>query len=82
MGRREEPLGTRKKTICLFNLWSAEGLPYLGRHVEHHGYNRRVPVAVDGEAHFMEPLTEIDGVLCQLANPLAAWEEHGQRKRT
>lgn len=60
----------------------ATGLPYLGRHVEHHGYNGRVLVAVDGEAHFTKPLTEIDGVLCQLANPLAAWEEHTQRKHT
>lgn len=60
----------------------APGLPYLGRHVEHHGYNRRVLVAIDGKAHFTKPLTEIDGVLCQLANPLAAWEEHKQSANT
>lgn len=67
---------------CVVTAAGAAGSPYLGRHVEHHGYDGRVLVAVDGEAHFTKPLTEIDGVLRQLANPLAAWPEHTRRTNT
>lgn len=51
----------------------AGGSPYLGRHVEHHGHDRRVVVAVDDEAHLSKPLAEIDCVLCQLSNAVTTW---------
>lgn len=47
----------------LDNFW---GLPYLCRHVEHHGDDRRVFVAINDETHFLKTLTEIDRVLCQM----------------
>lgn len=50
-----------------------ESSPYLGGHVEHHGYDGRVVVAVDDEAHFSKPLAEIDRVVCQLLHALTAW---------
>lgn len=48
------------------------GSPYLGGHVEHQGYDGRVVVAVDDEAHFSKPLAEIDSVLCQQLHTLTA----------
>lgn len=51
----------------------AASVPYLGGHVEHHGYHGRVLVAVDDEAHLLEPLAEIDGVLGQLSHSVAAF---------
>lgn len=51
----------------------AASVPYLGGHVEHHGYHGRVHVAVDDEAHLLEPLAEIDGVLGQLSHSVAAF---------
>lgn len=46
--------------------------PYLGGHIEHHGNDGRVIVAVDDEAHFSEPPAEVGGVLCQLLQTFAA----------
>lgn len=49
------------------------GLRYLGGHVEHHGYNRRVLVSVDDEAHLLKLPAEIHCVLCQLMHTVTAW---------
>lgn len=38
-------------------------IPNFCRHVEHHGYNRRVIVAIDDEAHVVEFPAEVSGVL-------------------
>lgn len=50
-----------------------QGSPYLCWHVEHHGYNRRLVVAVDDEAHLSKPLAEIDCVLRQLSHTVTSW---------
>jgi len=55
---------------------AAGGSPYLGGHVEHHGHDGRVLVAVDDEAHLSEPLAEVDRVPRQLLQTLEAlWRE-------
>ena len=40
--------------------------PDFGGHVEHHGYDRRVIVAVDDEAHIVEFPPEVGSVLGKL----------------
>lgn len=56
--------------------------PYFSRHVEHHGYNRRVIVAVDDDAHVAEFPAEVGGVLRKLSDPFNTWRTQvrkGQR---
>lgn len=59
--------------IVLIEMLEGGHSPYLGGHVEHHGDDGRVLVAVDDEAHLSKPLAEIDRVLCQLSHALTAW---------
>lgn len=42
---------------------------HFPRHVQQDGDHRRVVVAVDDEAHLLQPGPEVSGVVCQLADP-------------
>lgn len=53
--------------------------PDFSRHVEHHGYNRRVIVAVDDEAHVTEFPAEVGGVLRKLSDPFNTWKRQIKR---
>lgn len=53
--------------------------PNFGRHVEHHGYDGWVIVAVDDEAHFAEFSAEVCGVLRQLSEAVSTWKEQINR---
>ncbi|TNN37067.1 hypothetical protein EYF80_052763 [Liparis tanakae] len=58
-----------------------EAVPDLGRHVEHHGHDGRVVVAVDDEAHFTEFPAEVGGVLRELTEAIGTWRDEQIHQR-
>lgn len=48
--------------------------PNFGWHVEHQGHNRRVVVAIEDEAHFMELSAEVGSILRELTEAISTWK--------
>lgn len=55
-------------------------LPYLTRHIKEQGNNRRIIIAINDEAHFMQFSSEVPCVFLQLTYSLEPWNEPVRRK--
>lgn len=54
-------------------------LPYLTRHIKEQGHNRRIIIAIDDEAHFVQFSSEVPCVFLQLTHSLEPWNEPVRR---
>lgn len=55
-------------------------LPYLTRHIKEQGNNRRIIIAINDEAHFMQFSSEVPCVFLQLTHSLEPLNEPVRRK--
>lgn len=55
-------------------------LPYFTRHIKQQGNNRRIIIAINDEAHFMQFSSEVPCVFLQLTHSLEPWNKPARRK--
>lgn len=63
-------------------VWAArffQYLPYLTRHIKEQGNNRRIIIAINDEAHFMQFSSEVPCVFLQLTHSLEPWNKPVRR---